>query len=478
MDSFVGPYRIVRLINRGGQGSVYLGFDKRLHRRVAIKIYDLPRTRSTRNQLLQEARLVASAQSPKVVQIHDVIASGSHLAMVMEYVPGCNLEQLLQTVRPSLASIITVATDVAGALAIAKQRRIVHGDVKAGNILINEQGRAVLTDFGIARVSDSHIRWRLTAGSPSAVSPEQYLGQSVDNRTDLFALGVLIYRMMSGEHPFCRDGKLNAELLLRQPHRPLKEIVGGEVESPEALMKLLDDLLQKDPQLRPPNTRRVRQVLRDLSRDIPLSASNSLLREARPSFRKELPEDIPLKIPAGLGQQGRSQLLRGKGRLAWLWHKFSLLGRPARATVSLAVVTLIATLVVVAVQNRATAIAFEEPKTSFHAAIKLPREVSRSWLLNEVKSVISEELGELHVIGPIGAGLGTTLYSQTAAALLPQYPEQTFQTTLRCSDTFCVFAVSRDHAGAQYHGQGILFPDMSLQQWQDIVRVTTQSLYP
>ena len=77
MDNFVGPYRIVRLINRGGQGSVYLGHDKRLHRRVAIKIYSLPPTRRARRQLLREAQLVASIQSPKVVQIYDVIESSS-----------------------------------------------------------------------------------------------------------------------------------------------------------------------------------------------------------------------------------------------------------------------------------------------------------------------------------------------------------------------------------------------------------------
>ena len=88
MDIFVGPYRILRLINRGGQGSVYLGYDKRLHRRVAIKIYPLPSTRAARKQLLQEARAVASIQSPKVVQIHDVIESDTHLALVMEDVPG------------------------------------------------------------------------------------------------------------------------------------------------------------------------------------------------------------------------------------------------------------------------------------------------------------------------------------------------------------------------------------------------------
>ena len=84
MASFVGPYRILRLVNRGGQGSVYLGYDKRLHRRVAVKISDLPRARTDRRRLLDEARAVAGIQSPRVVQVHDVIESSKHLAMVMD----------------------------------------------------------------------------------------------------------------------------------------------------------------------------------------------------------------------------------------------------------------------------------------------------------------------------------------------------------------------------------------------------------
>lgn len=94
-DTRVGPYRILRLINRGGQGSVYLGYDQRLGRRVAIKIGRLPQRRAARRRFLHEARLVASIQSAKVVQIHDVIESSEHLALVMEYVPGCGISPRL-----------------------------------------------------------------------------------------------------------------------------------------------------------------------------------------------------------------------------------------------------------------------------------------------------------------------------------------------------------------------------------------------
>ena len=174
LDSKVGPYRILRLINQGGQGSVFLGYDKRLQRRVAIKIYTLAAKHGSRKQLRREAQLVASMHSHKVVQIYDVIESSTHLALIMEYVPGSSLEELLAAVRPSLAGVLTVGVDIAGALALARQQHIVHGDVKAANVLITEFGRAKLTDFGIARVIGEEPSWEWAAGSFHALSPEQY----------------------------------------------------------------------------------------------------------------------------------------------------------------------------------------------------------------------------------------------------------------------------------------------------------------
>jgi eukaryotic-like serine/threonine-protein kinase len=320
LDNFVGPYRILRLINQGGQGSVHLGYDKRLHRRVAIKIYRLPDSRKARKQLLYEARIVASIQSPKVVQIHDVIESGTHLAMIMEYVPGCSLEEFLNKVRPSLASLLTIGADVAGALALARQNHIVHGDVKAANVLITESGRAKLTDFGISRSSSDGRSSRWAAGSLSALSPEQFLGKPLDERADLFALGSLLYRMLCGQQPFFKNGQLDPQQLLKKPPRPLVEMVTGDVELPDPLVNIISALLEKDPQNRPPNTRRVRQVFRTVLLGLPVSAGNSLLREARPYFRRESPDDIPPLIPEDLAQQGRSALLPSGGRAAKFLH--------------------------------------------------------------------------------------------------------------------------------------------------------------
>ena len=201
----IGPYRLIELIRRGGQGRVYLGYDDRLRRRVAIKLLSRPRSRLSRKQLVREARTVATLDSPHLVKIYDVVVVPPYLALVMEYVSGCDLEQLLTVTKLSQSSILSVASDLASALAAARRQGIVHGDLKAANVLITQDGRAKLTDFGIAR--DSAASADVGAGSPSAISPEQLRGEPLDIRADLFALGCLMYRMLSGEHPYLRDGR-------------------------------------------------------------------------------------------------------------------------------------------------------------------------------------------------------------------------------------------------------------------------------
>ena len=478
MDNYVGPYRILRLINRGGQGSVYLGYDKRLHRRVAIKIYTLPSARAERKRLQREAQLVARIQSPKVVQIHDVIESSTHLALVMEYVPGCSLEDLLAAVHPSLASVLTVGADIAGALALARQQHIVHGDVKAGNVLITTSGRAKLTDFGISRMSGEGASRHWAAGSLSALSPEQFLGQPLDERADLFALGSLLYRMLSGEHPFFLHGRLDPDFLLKRSPRPLQDVVAGDVGLPEQLAELIAELLQKDPQHRPANTRRVRQVLRAVLRSLPLSSRNSLLREAQPCFRRESPEDIPPLIPKGLGQQGRSALVPSGTRISRLRHWLKSLRWPARAAAGLAVIATIVVPLLIALHSTVTPVRFEQPITSVRPDIELPPDVSPAWLVREVKQALGEQLGVLHVVGPVGAAPRTILYSGGEPRNWREAPEQVFRMALRCVESLCVFAISREQAGDRFNEQGVLFPDMSIQQWRDIVHSTTLALYP
>jgi serine/threonine protein kinase len=478
VDNYVGPYRILRLINRGGQGTVYLGYDKRLHRKVAIKIYGLPSLRAERRQLLGEARIVASIHSPKIVQIHDVIESRTHLALVMEYVPGCSLEEFLAVVRPSLASVLTVAADVAGALALARQRHIVHGDVKAGNVLITRSGRAKLTDFGIARTTVDSTALRSQPASFSALSPEHLLGKPLDERADFFALGTLLYRMLSGRQPFMADGIPDPEMLLNQPHRPLPDIVGPEVDLPPAMVSVVDRLLQKDPLQRPANTRSVRQVFRSVLHSLPMSARQSLAREAQRCFRPESPEDLPLQLPRSLGQEGRSALLPSDTRAARLWHWMKAFRWPARTAAALALMAAVSAPVVMTLRNTVSPVRFMPVQSSVENAATLPPGISSRWLLDQVKQAMQTRLGRLRIVGPVGAEPKRIFYSRGEPSNWNEHSPQIVGIDLRCSARFCILAMSREEDGQRFHQQQVLFPDMSRQQWLDIVRGTTLALYP
>ena len=467
-DARVGPYRIVRLVNRGGQGSVYLGYDKRLQRRVAIKVYPLPVQRNSRKRLLKEARVVASMDSPRIVQIYDVIESHEHIAMVMEYVPGCDLEEFLAAVRPSLASILVIAGDLAAALSVARQQQIVHGDLKASNVLIAADGRVKLTDFGIARRPAA-----AESGSPSALTPEHCLGHVVDERSDLFALGCLLYRMLTGVHPFFREGQLDVQMLLEKPPPALRAGVAPDLQLAPELVELVERLLQKHSRDRPSNPRIVRQVLRQVSRTIPLAASNSLLSEAQPCFRPESADDMPPAIPAALAREGRSVLPPKPGPGRWLR------GRRAwrLAVTAILAVVLAGTGFMAAREPTETAIHIAAPILRLGAQADIPEDISSRWLVQEVTAAVSEQLGPLRVSGPIGATPVTIISSDTARGEQPA-PAERVELGLRCMELLCVFAMTRISGEQQANGQAVLFPDMSLAQWREIVRDTAGGLYP
>jgi len=305
----VGPYQVLRLIKSGGQGRVYLAYDTRLHRKVAPKLLPLLHSASARRTQLQEARILASIHSERIVEIHDRVVSPHVLALVMEYVPGCDLEELLVGGGLTVPCTLAIAADVAAALAVLRKANIVHGDLKASNVLIASQGRAKLTDFGIAVSAESTAS---VAGSLSALAPEQIRGEGTDVRTDLFALGCLIYRMLTGLHPFLLQGRLDVDAILAGRYAEICSVLPQSEASmiPVALVSLVDDLLQTSVELRPQNTHEVRYRLRDVSRGLPLALHASVADIATPFFRpesrSELPPDIPLELIEAGQSHGRS----------------------------------------------------------------------------------------------------------------------------------------------------------------------------
>ena len=462
----VGPYRILRLINQGGQGSVYLGFDDRLHRRVAIKVVRLPKDETSRTELLREAEIVASIQSPKVVQIYDLVVARDHVALIMEYVPGCDLEEFLSNAKPSLASIITICTDITGALASARQQQIVHGDLKASNILITNLGRVKLTDFGISR-QENDVTVQAGAASLSSISPEQYRGEVLDVRSDLFALGCLLYRMLAGVHPFIRAGELDSARLLEGRPQAVQELILSPAVVPPQLINLLGSLLQKHPDDRPRNTHQVRSSLREIARETPLSVSNTLLQEAKACFRRESEEDIPPVIPGDLTRNGRSSLRHaGSG----FWPGF-LVGQPM-AQLFLAGM-IVGAIFLYSALSQKLPVTLLPPTLNIAIAVELPQEVSSRWLVAEIAGTLSLATYE------VGAAEEKTYISPSLSSVFNtgQVSERArIHTSLHCVKELCLLGLVLEAGGRRLTQQQAIITAMPIDQWSDVVRSATRDL--
>ncbi|MEO7149737.1 MAG: protein kinase, partial [Rhodanobacteraceae bacterium] len=201
-DFEVPGHRLVRPLGKGGMATVYLAIQASLGRPVAVKILQAP-TDEAITRFEQEARTIARLQHPHIVAIYEVgRTSDGQLYYSMPYLPNGDLSKL--DLRDSPARIVAVLRALLGALAHAHQHGIVHRDVKPENVLFDQHGRALLTDFGIARASESLrvTREGATLGSSGYMSPEQARGLDIDGRSDLYSLGVVAYELLAGDLPF------------------------------------------------------------------------------------------------------------------------------------------------------------------------------------------------------------------------------------------------------------------------------------
>lgn len=266
----VGRYRLLALLGRGGMGEVYRARDERLRREVAIK-----RVRAAdegaggrRERLEREARLVAQVGHSSVVQVFDLVEEQGELWVVMELVEGQTLAALLDDGPLELARAVRYAAEVAAGLEAAHRRGIVHRDLKVENVMLSRQGQIKVLDFGIAKHVEpageegpALSQEGQVIGTVRAMAPEQARGLRVDARSDLFSLGVLLYELVSGTSPFAAQTALDT-LVRVSVHRPasLHELPGLSAV-PRALSALVDQLLEKAPELRPESAHHVAQRL-------------------------------------------------------------------------------------------------------------------------------------------------------------------------------------------------------------------------
>lgn len=212
MIATLGRYRIVSEIGQGAMGTVYKAVDPIIDRTVAIKTINLNLSKQELEEyqarFSQEIKAAGRLNHPNIVTVYDVGKTDQVAYMAMEFLEGAELKDIINSGKLlGVHEVVDIAAQVADGLWFAHQQEIVHRDVKPSNIMVLKGGIAKITDFGIARLPNSAVKTMtgLILGSPRYMSPEQVIGKSLDSRTDIFSLGVVLYEALTGEAPFDGD---------------------------------------------------------------------------------------------------------------------------------------------------------------------------------------------------------------------------------------------------------------------------------
>jgi predicted Ser/Thr protein kinase len=278
-------YQIESVIGQGGMGVVYGARDTRLQRPIALKVLPtgLNLSESSRKRFLLEARAAARISHPAVAQIHDVDEEDGTIFIAMELVRGKTVRELIQRKELDLLGAIDIAIQVAEGLKQAHGLGIVHRDIKPANVILTSDGHAKILDFGLAKLMEpshsttslasnwstvsnvSHTQLGAVKGTPSYMSPEQVKGDTLDARSDLFSLGVMIFEMTTWETPFRRDNIMETMRAVAFDETPSMHSLRPNL--PLDLQRIVSRCLRKRPEDRYPDARALAEELRILRRE-------------------------------------------------------------------------------------------------------------------------------------------------------------------------------------------------------------------
>ncbi|MFH1573391.1 MAG: serine/threonine-protein kinase, partial [Acidobacteriota bacterium] len=268
IDKMLRHYRIVEKLGEGGMGIVYKAEDTKLRRTAALKFLrpGLTGEADAATRFLQEAQAAAALDHPNICSVYEIGEADGRTYIAMAYVEGKSLKQTIESGPVDIGEALHIAIQIAEGLKEAHARGVIHRDIKPGNIMLTHKGLVKIMDFGLAKTSwgEDITRSATTVGTVAYMSPEQASGLKVDHRTDLWALGCILYEMLSGRRAFMGDhdhAVIHAIMYEEaQPLSMLRESIAGDLEA------VLRKCLQKDPQHRYRNSAELLEALRSVSR--------------------------------------------------------------------------------------------------------------------------------------------------------------------------------------------------------------------
>jgi eukaryotic-like serine/threonine-protein kinase len=298
-----GRYRVLDRLGAGGMATVYLAEDERLGRKVAVKRLHADGPEEAARRFEREAKVGASMSHPNLVTVFDTVADDDGVLIVMEYVTGENLAELMARRRVPSEEAVSIIRQVAGALDYAHQAGVIHRDVKPANILISPDGKAKLVDLGIATASE---RTRITQvgtvlGTPSYMAPEQLEGGTITRAVDVYALGAVAFELLSGRK--ARQGRTPVEIAHRMATEGAPDIRQAWPDAPDAAAEALCQAMARDPRDRPRSAGQLARALDDAFKATQPAASRPLaspvVTQPMPAVRRtQRPVAAPPRRPA------------------------------------------------------------------------------------------------------------------------------------------------------------------------------------
>ena len=303
-----GRYKLEAKLGSGGMSTVYLARDTTLDRSVAVKVMhrEMSEQEDQLQRFRQEARAVAKLSHPNVVAVIDAGEDGGHPYIVFEYVEGETLKQRINRVGAlDPQEALAYAIEIARGLTVAHNRNMVHRDIKPQNVLIDSEGRAKLTDFGISRQleQDGMTATGRVLGTTDYVAPEQAMGHPVDQRSDVYSLGVVLYEMLVGQVPFHADSQVG--VAMKHVNEELPDVQQRRPELSAAAAMVVERATAKDPAQR---YQEVGELIDDLGTALEVEAARAGATTGEATSVLEAVPPAERKLPGE----------RSRGRWSWL----------------------------------------------------------------------------------------------------------------------------------------------------------------